>query len=370
MAQKNIEDARKPVVEEDTTTRKKTLEEEEEEEDILGRKKDDPTKSATARKRREERVRDMMVSPEEYLQRMKAAMASGMGLRESDTYSRRTAEALRRIRESQSTEREEEKSVRERAAEAAIARGGAFLSDRTAGRRDFSLDSRYMSPLRAASTVIGADRLRSTRLRASGTPQYAAVRDLSTDDGVAAESKFGTSEDLTRYADPNLVKTYKASEAKRALMRNSDVNVDKGSVSLTDLNRTYRQLSRVSTASRSLGRRDTYVPNSTNFLDNTYKGSIYSRSYSVDPSYRNSARNLTQTKSTGGYYNLNTREAYSDWYQREYGVGRSYVPTSASRQYEVNTMKQWEDDLRRDRGINVRSGTMTYAEMYHLRTGR
>jgi hypothetical protein len=99
----------------------------------------------------------------------------------------------------------------------------------------------------------------------------------------------------------------------------------------------------------------------------TYRGSIYSNAYSGDPYVRSYSPDTTQSRySSSGYYSMDTRESFSDYYQREIGVSNAFVPGSASRQIEVNTVKQWTDTINQYYGTNTAAGTNTFTDTYRL----
>jgi hypothetical protein len=181
------------------------------------------------------------------------------------------------------------------------------------------------------------------------------------------KQQYGVRGALPEFTDPSLRSTYEAQRFRNWLFSDQGVYVDPGKTDVSQLYNTYQAYRSLPPQSNSLGKRDSYVPNSTDFVNPTYRGSIYSNAYSGDPYVRSYSPDTTQSRySSSGYYSMDTRESFSDYYQREIGVSNAFVPGSASRQFEVNTVKQWTDTINQYYGTNTAAGTNTFTDTYRL----
>jgi len=288
-------------------------------------------------------------------------------------------EILKRIRESRATEAEAQKKGQEKKPdEGGIAQESAPRDYRELAK-EYSPDRVYLAQPRVTVGPIGAETLPGRKdmpsagmteiRRSTGPSEFPDPnKDLDRYQALLTD-RFGVRGELPQFIDPSLRSTYEAQRFRNWLTNEQDVRVEPGRMDVSQLYSTYRAFQSLPEVNKSLGRRDAYVPNSTNYLTPAYRGSIYSQPFSSDPYARNYSPNSTQSKySSPDYYSLNTRESFSDYYQREYGVSNAFVPGSAARQYEVNTVKQWADSLRQNYGIDVRPGERTYSEMYRLNT--
>jgi hypothetical protein len=287
---------------------------------------------------------------------------------------------LDRIRGSRSEEAEKEKALREKAAKEGVTREPAPLEVRTPAS-DPSAYQRFLTPRRGVAGTVGGEAVLQTRQAPLGVAEIRnAVRPSGLPDpskestlyDTRVQAEMGVRAQLPRYADSSLLGVYETQRYDRLLTQDRDVRFEKGRANLTNVYQTYQGFQNAPDTGSSIARRDVYVPNSTTFINPTYRGSIYEVPYASDPFRRNYSSNTTDSRySNSSYFNLGNRESYEDYYTREYGVSRSFVPDfSSSRGFEVNTIKQWTQDLRTNYGIDVRPGSATYGDLYRMRTGR
>jgi len=240
--------------------------------------------------------------------------------------------------------------------------------------KQYSPDRVYLAQPKVPTGIVGTGML-------PGPPGGATVSrvtgvqlpDPSTQPDEYAQAltdQFGVRAALPQFADPSLRSTYEAQRFRNLLFNDQGVYVAPGNANISQLYNTYKTFQSLPGESNSLGKRDAYVANSQNFVSSTYRGSIYSNPYSNDPYARSVSPYTTQSKySSTGYYSLDTRESFSDYYQRELGVNATFVPGSASRLYEINTVKQWTNTIRDYYGTQIRPGEKTFADTYRLYSG-
>ncbi|HUW55068.1 MAG TPA: hypothetical protein VMZ92_00380 [Planctomycetota bacterium] len=331
--------------------------------------------------RRREAV-EVITDPYEYMRRMGTMPRAGTrDLLRSYDIERTPNELLERIRESRVTDDRAKKKATERK-ETALRRTSQQPSttDYRQGLSDYNLEDKYLSPLSELSDGIGADALRApaspreaaAELRRSTSPTDLPDPNKNLDRyQKGLREQYGEKGALPQYVDTNLRGTYEAGRFKSWLQNEYGTRVETDQLDVSQLNNAYREFQALPPVNESLGRRDSYIPNSQNFLSDVYRGTIYSQSNTIDPGRRNWSPSFSQSKySTADYYNLNTFDSYSDYYEREYGVSKAFVPGSSARHYDINTMKQWEDSLRRDYGMDSRAGDRTYADLYRLYTSK
>ncbi|HUV38820.1 MAG TPA: hypothetical protein VMY39_04370 [Planctomycetota bacterium] len=245
---------------------------------------------------------------------------------------------------------------------------------------DYSLETKVDRDLERRLSGVGMGMLpgdRAQRYQGIGGPTRglgsATLPDPSTDlrdYNTRMVREFGERGALPGNVNPDLVNEHETRRFGRWLTDDFDARLETGGVSLPDAYKAYRDLHALGPRNTSLGRRDTYVPYSTDYLSPTYRGTIYGNYYSSDPYQRSYAPDLSRSKfSNESYYNNDVTQSFSDYYQREYGVGPSFVPESSSRYYDVNTMKQWQNQLRWQ-GIDTRGAANTYSDLYRLQTNK
>jgi len=232
---------------------------------------------------------------------------------------------------------------------------------------DYHLESRYSTDVSRTTELLGgSDLARSSARDELPDPK----KDFDTYQAIL-KKELGARGQVSRYADPNLRGTYETKRFGNLLSEQYDVDIDLKRQDAASAYSTYRQFQRLPDVSTQLGKRDTYIPYSTNYLSSTYRGTIYDTSSSSDLLSSRSVASPTYSRlSNLNYFNLNTRESYADYYEREYGVSRSFLPGSSARHYDLNTMKQWSAQLNRDYGVDVRAGSQTYADLYRLHTSK
>jgi hypothetical protein len=295
-----------------------------------------------------------------------------------------TEDLLKRIREgrpgSEEGKKEGEESEEEPLTRPGLGGGGVKVET-----PKYGVEDRFHESLRGRPGIVGSRRLTAddeytVRIGGEATRQgtLSSLPDPGEDLQAYRRRLSGTvyqSGRDERYLDnvvPDLRSTVEGERLNREVINRYEARIIPQEVgNLGQAFKAYESLTQLPRLSDSLGRRDVYVPNSTNYLNQTYRGSIYGIPYSNDPYQRNWAPQLTRSKySTESYYNFNVQESFADWYQREYGVSNAFVPGSTARQYDINTLQQWQSSLRRDYGIDVRATQSTYADMYRLHTGK
>lgn len=112
-----------------------------------------------------------------------------------------------------------------------------------------------------------------------------------------------------------------------------------------------------------------YVPPTTpGTLSNSFTGS--------SPELNRLARinaSLGSTPDLRRFYGLNQvdahgRQRYDTFLSREYGFSNQATPYSVPRAYQAKLMDQQAEDLRQNYGLNVDPNSLTYSQLYMLRT--
>ncbi len=334
-------------------------------------------RDANAEKVRAQRAAErekMATNPQQYVKDMGTPSATpGAGAEDSVTG------LVGRIRASRSEEAEKEKAEREKAAKEGVTRETTGVEPRMPAA-DVSTYRRFLTPMRDVSGTVGGEALRDTTAApARATEAGAAARsgelpDPSKDPSAyeaRVRADMGPRGDLPAYADKSLLGVYESDRYGRLLSQARDVQPNPGGTNASQAYKAYQALQRNPDTGSIIGQRDVYVPNSATFINPTFRGSIYEIPYSTDPFRRNYSDLTTQSKySSAGYYNLGVRESFQDYYTREYGVSRAFVPgASSSQNFEVNTVKQWTQQIRQDYGVDIRPGAATYGDLYRIQTG-
>ncbi|KPJ55770.1 MAG: hypothetical protein AMS16_03665 [Planctomycetes bacterium DG_58] len=340
------------------------------------------SEEATSKKARPREPVEITEDPYEYLWRMGTLRYPGRReLLERYSIETDPNELLQRIRESRANQDEKKKKTtgRQETAERP-ATPEPTPRDYREPLPDYSIDGAYLAPLDQIPDAIGTDALRrqpgpTTRSEEiSRSTDPTELPDPSKDMDryqKALRERYGARAGVSQYSYEGLRDTYERNRFKTWLQNQHEARVESNKLDVPQLSKAYDEYQKLPALNESLGRRDVYIPYSQNYLSDTYRGTIYSRPYTSDPVRRNLSAAISQSKySTLDYFNLNTFDAFADYYQREYGVGRSFVPGSAAGHYDINTMKQWTESLRRDYGIDVGDGRRTYAELYKLYTSK
>jgi len=384
--EREANDLRKRIRSSRSTAGKKDKAEEDDETDL-----DSPEERKARAKRRAkrkallsgkpEKKEELITDPNELRKRM--GSVPRIGAKEMlDEYRMGTStkDLLKRIQQSRSGELQEGKEKRKKEAGERVTRE-PVIRDFRSGLPDYSLDTKIDRDFRRRLNVIGVgglageqERLRNRmiggptrRTRVADLPDPAKDFDLYK---TRLRSEFGERGTLPSYVDPKLAGVQETRRFDRWITNEFGARLEPGRASLPQAYNAYKSLASLPPLDTSRGRRDVYVPYSTNFLNPIYRGGIYGAPLTSDPYQRNYGPTLTESKySQQEYLNTGVRESFADYYRREFGVGTSFVPESSSRYYDINTMNQWQAQLRRS-GVDTRGANTSYSDLYRLQTSK
>jgi hypothetical protein len=227
----------------------------------------------------------------------------------------------------------------------------------------------------ASGALPGEVRTPVGRAITPGNEMPAAVPDPAIDKEAyekLMKGVFGEKGALPPSADPNLVKTYEVQRFQRWLQQDFEARVSaQSNVTVPQLFSTYNMFQNLPPTNRAQQYRDVYVPNSQDFINPSYRGTIYGQPFIDDPYRYNYNPNITQSKySNADYFNMNTKQGFQDWYVRDMGVNNQFVPDGVNRNYDMNTIKQWTTSFRENFGVDLRVGAQTYGDYYRMWTSK